>query len=86
MSPSTSRAPPRDRNAAPLYLDALFEFGSEIAECFPEGPERQRRRQAAIDRMRRYQELAQSIATNPAAVAPRQSTRLSRSITWGSAS
>ena len=33
-------AVPRDRNAAPLYLDALFEFGSELAVCFPEGPER----------------------------------------------
>jgi hypothetical protein len=44
---------PGDRNAAPLYLDALFEFGAEMAVCFPEGPERDRRRQAAADRMRR---------------------------------
>ena len=31
-------APPRDRNAAPLYLDALFEFGSELESCYPAGP------------------------------------------------
>src|SRR5262249_3097997 len=36
---------PRDRNAAPLYLDALFEFGAEMAVCFPAGPERDRRRE-----------------------------------------
>ena len=27
-------APPPDRNAAPLYLDALFEFADEMAPCF----------------------------------------------------
>jgi hypothetical protein len=37
-------APPRDSNAATLYLDAFFEFGEEMAACFPEGPERTRRR------------------------------------------
>ena len=48
---------PRDRNAAPLYLDALFEFNSEMAVCFPEGPERDRRRLAATDRMKQYMEI-----------------------------
>ncbi len=33
---------PRGRNAAPLYLDALFEFGAEMGACFPEGPEQAR--------------------------------------------
>jgi hypothetical protein len=28
---------PRDRNAAPLYLDALLEFGFQVAECFWDG-------------------------------------------------
>ena len=27
-------AVPRDQNAAPLYLDALFEFGSELEDVF----------------------------------------------------
>jgi hypothetical protein len=57
-----------DRNAAPLYLDALFEFGSEMAVCFPEGPERDRRRQAAEDRMRRYVVLSESLTKDPKAV------------------
>ena len=30
-------APPPELNAAPLYLDALFEFGPELAVCFPNG-------------------------------------------------
>jgi hypothetical protein len=48
---------PRDRNAAPLYLDALFEFGAELAGCFPEGPKTEERRQAAMDRSKRFSEL-----------------------------
>ena len=32
-------APPPEENSAPLYLDALFEFGKEVAICFPEGPD-----------------------------------------------
>jgi hypothetical protein len=59
---------PRDRNAAPLYLDALFEFESDMAVCFPEGPERDRRRQAAADRMRRYMELDEPLRKDPKAV------------------
>ena len=61
-------AVPRDRNAAPLYLDALFEFGSEVAVCFPEGPERERRRQAADDRTKRYMELYDQLRKDEAAV------------------
>ena len=63
-------AVPRDRNAAPLYLDALFEFSSEVAVCFPEGPERERRRQAADDRMKRYMEVYEQLRKDEAAVSP----------------
>jgi len=63
-------APPRDRNAAPLYLDALFEFGSELAECYPEGPERERRRQAAMERSKRFNELMQPIYNTADAEVP----------------
>jgi hypothetical protein len=59
---------PRERNAAPLYLDALFEFGTEVAFCFPEGPERDRRRQAASDRMKRYIELEKALSDAPETV------------------
>src|SRR5262249_35035436 len=61
-------AGPRDQNAAPLYLDALFEFGVEMAVCFPECPERDRRRQAAEERSNRYEELDKALQENPKAV------------------
>jgi len=54
-------APPPDENAAPLYLDTLFEFGSEVAICFPEGPERQRRAQAAQERMKKLNEITAAL-------------------------
>jgi hypothetical protein len=57
-------AVPRDRNAAPLYLDALFEFGSDLEACFPEGPGRARRSQAASDRSKRYTDLTQPAYAN----------------------
>ena len=58
-------AVPRDQNAAPLYLEALFEFGSELEACFPEGADRSRRSQAARDRSKQYQELIQPTFTDP---------------------
>jgi hypothetical protein len=58
-------AVPRDRNAAPLYLDALFEFGSELEVCFPEGPGRSRRSQAAQGRSKRYNEVAPASSSDP---------------------
>jgi hypothetical protein len=58
-------APSRGRNAAPLYLDALFEFGAEMAACYPEGPERERRRQAALDRSKRYMEVIKPLQDKP---------------------
>jgi hypothetical protein len=54
-------APPPDRNAASLYLDALFEFSSDVAGCFPEGPERIRRHQTAEDRFQRYSTLIERL-------------------------
>ncbi len=63
-------APPRDRNAAPLYLDAFFEFGDNVAACFPEGPDRTRRRQAAQDRLKSYLELDKALYENPKGVSP----------------
>ncbi len=61
-------AVPRDRNAAPLYLDAFFEFSPDVAICFPEGPERDRRRRAAEERMGRYTELSKVLQQNAKAV------------------
>ncbi len=58
-------APPRDRNAAPLYLDALFEFSDELAPCFPEGPERERRRQVAKDRSKNFNDRMQPFYNKP---------------------
>jgi hypothetical protein len=37
--------PPSSQNAAPLYLDAFFEFGEEMAVCFP--PDQRGRAKAA---------------------------------------
>jgi hypothetical protein len=65
-------AVPREQNAAPLYLDAFAEFAAEMAVCFPEGPDRDRRKQAADDRMRRYAELEKAIRADPNAVPPEQ--------------
>ena len=36
-------APPPGQDAAPLYLNALAEFGDEMAQCFPPGPDRDAR-------------------------------------------
>ncbi len=54
------KAVPREKNAAPLYLDALFEFAADVEVCFPAGPERDRRRQAAHDRAKQYSDLVQT--------------------------
>jgi hypothetical protein len=62
--------PPRDRNAAPLYLDAFFEFTASMDRCFPPGPERDRRRRAADDRSKRYMELVKASFSDPNAVLP----------------
>jgi len=36
------QAPPDEENAAPLYLDALFEFGSDVASLFSEEESKRR--------------------------------------------
>jgi len=59
---------PPGQNAAPLYLDALFEFGQEMAVCFPPGPDTERRRQASAERSRRYYALTESLTKDPKAV------------------
>ncbi|WP_148595941.1 hypothetical protein [Aquisphaera giovannonii] len=51
------RQVPDDRNAAALYLDALFEFDPAMAVCFPPGAERDRREAAARLRSRHFGEL-----------------------------
>jgi hypothetical protein len=56
---------PREKNAAPLYLDALFEFSGELEVCFPEGPDRSRRGQAARDRAKRHFDLTNPVAADP---------------------
>src|SRR5207245_2423731 len=45
-----------------------FEFGSDVAVCFPEGPERDRRSRAAENRMRRYLELERALRNDPEGV------------------
>lgn len=35
-------SPPPEQNAAPLYLDALFEFSSDVSVCFTEAEQRLR--------------------------------------------
>ena len=58
-------APPPNENAAPRYLEALFEFGSEVAVCFPEGPDRESRKQAADQRSRRFGEVDRALRNAP---------------------
>jgi len=62
-------APPPEENAAPLYLDALYEFGDEVAECFPE-EERARRSPVAKQRAERFGKLYESWEKDPASVDP----------------
>ena len=56
------------QNAAPLYLDALFEFGANVDICFLPGPATDRRRQATNDRNKRYSEIAELFYKDPKAV------------------
>jgi hypothetical protein len=63
-------APPSDRNAAPLYLDALFEFSGELTSCFPDSPDRVRRMEAARDRGKRYAALEEALGKDPQSVSP----------------
>ncbi len=61
-------APSVQQNAAPLYLDALFEFGSEMAECFPPGPETEARAKDVRERLQRLLPLSEAFQRDPASV------------------
>jgi RNA polymerase sigma factor (sigma-70 family) len=57
-------APAPDDNAATRYLDALFEFGSEMATCFPEGSERESRLRAVEQRSKEFFEIYRAVSKN----------------------
>ncbi len=61
-------APPRDQNAAPLYLDALFEFGAEMPSCFPATEERKRRVKEVKDRNGPFVALFQAMDQAPGTI------------------
>lgn len=61
-------APPFDQNAAPLYLDAFFEFTPDLSSCFPEGPKIEPRRKAASERMDRFYKINQALEKDPKSV------------------
>ena len=60
--------PPPQENAAPRYLEALFEFGSQVEVCFPDGPDRQSRKQAVEQRVARFFPVYQSWSKDPSSV------------------
>jgi hypothetical protein len=59
-----------------LYLDALFEFTSDVENCFPEGEDRTRRKSAIDERMKRWHEMENSQAKDPASVPAAQKDAL----------
>jgi RNA polymerase sigma factor (sigma-70 family) len=61
-------APPLEENAAPRYLEALFEFGPEVEMCFPEGSDRESRKRAVEQRLGRFWPLFQSWIKDPTSV------------------
>lgn len=61
-------APPPEQNAAPLYLDALFEFDPNLAECFPADDETSRRKAVARRRSRAIDDLYLASRTDRTAV------------------
>jgi hypothetical protein len=61
-------APPPELNAAPLYLDALFELGPEMAACFPDDAETARRKEIAERRKRSFDSLYIAFTKNPTSV------------------
>ena len=61
-------APPLGQNAAPLYLDALYEFGSEMRSCFPEGPENDARFLAIKARNKQESDIEQAFFRDPKSV------------------
>jgi hypothetical protein len=65
-------APPGDENAAPRYLEALFEFGPEVEVCFPEGAERQRRKMAVEEKLGRFWPIFRSWTKDPRSITAEQ--------------
>ncbi len=61
-------APPADENAAPRYLEALFEFGPELEICFPEGADRQSRKKAVEQRLGQFWPVFQAWSKDPRTV------------------
>jgi RNA polymerase sigma factor (sigma-70 family) len=61
-------APPNEENAAPRYLEALFEFGPEVEVCFPEGADRESRKQSVERRLARFWPIFQSWNKAPSSV------------------
>jgi len=55
------RAPPPELDAAPLYLDALFEFSNDVVNCFPAGADRDRRNLAADARQGRFLAILEGV-------------------------
>jgi hypothetical protein len=65
-------APPPDKNAAPLYLEALAEFSIEMAECLPQGEARDLKLQTVKERLARYYVIAQALRKDPSSVVAEQ--------------
>jgi hypothetical protein len=63
--PTVLRLPAAERNAAPLYLDALFEFGSEVASCFEKSAANVKRREETVARNLQYMKLSDKLAKDP---------------------
>ncbi len=61
-------APPPSQNAAPLYLDAFFEFGNEMRICFPPGRSTDARTRKIQERSQRLRPLIEAFGTDPASV------------------
>jgi hypothetical protein len=51
--------PSEAENAAPIYLDALFEFSNDLSGCFPKSAENDARAAKARERAQKFQTLLQ---------------------------
>ena len=60
--------PPASQNAAPLYLDALFEFDEKVSSCFPPGPQTNARIQKVRNRDQRAQPLYSALGPNSSTI------------------
>jgi len=63
------RAPPPDENAAPLYLDAFYEFTDDMEDCFSK-EERARRSPVAKRRSKRFDRIYRAWEKDPKSVDP----------------